>query len=80
MGAGGGFGGPDPAGQNRWTNSQSWTYQSNIDPEEFFRKIFGSQTFHDFESDNFAENKQGFGAAKEVLIIRICYMYFVKVF
>lgn len=46
--------------------SQHWQYQSTIDPEELFRKIFGDAGFTRGTFDDFAESKFGFGAAEEV--------------
>jgi len=48
----------------------SWGYQSNVDAEELFRKIFNQSGFVNnnlFEED-FADSKFGFGAAEEVRI------------
>ncbi|MCL4141775.1 UNVERIFIED_CONTAM: hypothetical protein GTU68_059862, partial [Idotea baltica] len=47
--------------------SGGWSYQTNIDPEELFRKIFGdfNKGFNMGEQD-FAESNFGFGAAQEV--------------
>lgn len=73
MGRQGGGGGP--AGGFGRTNygpqgfSQHWKYQSSVDPEELFRKIFG-----DFKQggagafEDFAESKYGFGSAQEVIM------------
>lgn len=48
--------------------SGSWTYQSQVDPEEFFRKVFGMRfNSADFEEDFAEPNAHGFGAAKEVI-------------
>jgi len=46
---------------------QNWNFQSNIDPEELFRKIFGQGGFQapNF-GDDFAESRFGFGAAQEM--------------
>lgn len=48
----------------------SWSYQSNVDAEELFRKIFNQSGFGtssgSFEED-FADSKFGFGAAEEVI-------------
>ena len=47
--------------------SGSWTYQSQVDPEEFFRKIFGARfNSADFEDDFAEPNAYGHGAAREV--------------
>lgn len=49
--------------------SQNWQYQSTIDPEELFRKIFGNAGFQRSNAgfDDFAESRFGFGAAQEVI-------------
>lgn len=46
--------------------SQSWQYQSTINPEELFRKIFGDQGFRGGPFDDFAESTFGFGGAQEI--------------
>uniref|UniRef100_A0A6M2DWM3 DnaJ homolog l(2)tid, mitochondrial n=1 Tax=Xenopsylla cheopis TaxID=163159 RepID=A0A6M2DWM3_XENCH len=56
-----GMGGAGPQGF-----SQSWKYQSTIDPEELFHKIFGDAGFKTGGFDDFAESSFGFGGAKEV--------------
>lgn len=64
---GGGHPGPG-AGQGFSSAHQSWNFQSSIDPEELFRKIFGQQARYGgggFQED-FAESAFGFGAAQEV--------------
>jgi len=62
MGMGGaGAGGPQGF-------SQQWQYQSTIDPEELFRKIFGEGGFGRTGFDNFAESNFGFGEAQEVVV------------
>ncbi|XP_060530811.1 protein tumorous imaginal discs, mitochondrial-like isoform X2 [Cylas formicarius] len=50
--------------------SQSWSYQSTIDPEELFRKIFGEAGFGKGSSpfEDFAESRYGFGEAQEVVL------------
>lgn len=45
--------------------SQTWSYQSTIDPEELFRRIFGEAGFGKTGFDDFADSKFGFGAAEE---------------
>jgi len=66
-GAGAGFGG----------GQQSWNFHSSMDPEELFRKIFGSagfggagrNPFGDTGSeDDFAESPFGFGGAQEIVM------------
>lgn len=46
--------------------SQHWTYNSQIDPEEFFRKIFGDRGFHESDFSDFTESRSGHNAAREV--------------
>lgn len=49
--------------------SQSWSYQSTIDPEELFRKIFGDAGFGKGQQfDDFADSNYGFGEAQEVMV------------
>jgi DnaJ homolog subfamily A member 3 len=48
--------------------SQSWRYQSTIDPEELFRKIFGDFKTNNMGFDDFAESKYGFGSAQEFVM------------
>lgn len=46
-----------------------WQYQTSIDPEELFRKIFGDfkrAGGMEFGGQDFAESAFGFGAAQEV--------------
>lgn len=66
-GMGGASGNPRPGAQSY---SQHWQYQSTVDPEELFRKIFGDAGFGKGSSrgifDDFAESSYGFGAAQEV--------------
>lgn len=57
-------GGPDPRGPQGF--SQNWQYRSTVDPEELFRKIFGSQGFKAGGFEDFAESQFGFGGAREV--------------
>lgn len=59
-----GNGGPDPRGPQGF--SQNWQYRSTVDPEELFRKIFGSQGFKAGGFEDFAESQFGFGGAREV--------------
>ncbi|XP_063231880.1 protein tumorous imaginal discs, mitochondrial isoform X2 [Bacillus rossius redtenbacheri] len=61
--------GGGPSGQSY--DFQGFNYQSSVDPEELFRKIFGEAgfgkgRFGDFE--DFAESQFGFGAAQEVVM------------
>lgn len=51
-------------GADAW--GQSWKFHSQVDPEEFFRKIFGDGAFRESDFDNFAESRSGHAAAKEV--------------
>lgn len=62
------MGGPGGMGSENFQNT--WSYQSNVDAEELFRKIFNQSGFGQsasFEED-FADSKFGFGAAEEVII------------
>ncbi|KAG5880761.1 hypothetical protein JTB14_010943 [Gonioctena quinquepunctata] len=68
--AGMGGGGPGRASGAQGF-SQQWQYQSTIDPEELFRKIFGDAAFGRGSSspfDDFAESNYGFGEAQEVVL------------
>lgn len=60
--------GQAPPGAGADGFNQQWSYQSTIDPEELFRKIFGdgfgSRGASNF--DDFAESSFGFGEAQEV--------------
>lgn len=48
----------------------SWSFQSNVDAEELFRKIFNQSGFGNSGSfqEEFADSAFGFGAAEEVII------------
>ncbi len=59
-----GAGGFDPRGQGEW--GSNWQYRYTMDPEELFRNIFSSGSFSEFETENYAESRHGFGASKEV--------------
>ncbi|KAK3856489.1 hypothetical protein Pcinc_037196 [Petrolisthes cinctipes] len=62
MGATGGAGNPFQSG---------WQYQTSIDPEELFRKIFGDfkrAGGMDMGGQDFAESAFGFGAAQEIAL------------
>lgn len=62
---GGGQGGPG-ASQD-FSRHQNWNFQSSVDPEELFRKIFGQAGFQGGNfGEEFAESRFGFGAAQEV--------------
>ncbi|CAG7729059.1 unnamed protein product [Allacma fusca] len=69
--------GTGPAGGARSTGGfgqQSWNFQSNIDPEELFRKIFGDAGFKNnpFGSQedyqDIHESVHGYGAAQEIIM------------
>ncbi|XP_045480698.1 protein tumorous imaginal discs, mitochondrial-like isoform X2 [Harmonia axyridis] len=68
----GGMGGPTGTGTSYGPDgfSQSWAYQSTIDPEELFRKIFGQAGFgkNSANFEDFAESNYGFGEAQEVIV------------
>lgn len=60
-----------PGGMGNDNFQRAWSYQSNVDAEELFRKIFNQNGFENngsFEED-FADSKFGFGAAEEVMTI-----------
>lgn len=67
------YGGPNPgagAGAGAGTGThpgyeQRWRYQSTVNPEDLFRKIFGDFNFQQ-EFKDFADSQYGFGGAKEV--------------
>lgn len=66
MGMGAGYAGPQE-GSAKYR--QNWNFQSTINPEDLFRKIFGeagfkTANFSDF--DDYADSKYGFGSAQEV--------------
>ncbi|XP_072386079.1 protein tumorous imaginal discs, mitochondrial-like isoform X1 [Diabrotica undecimpunctata] len=66
MGGMGGGGGHSKGPQGF---SQQWQYQSTIDPEELFRKIFGDAfTRGSSHFEDFAESNYGFGEAQEILL------------
>ncbi|XP_064107673.1 protein tumorous imaginal discs, mitochondrial-like isoform X1 [Macrobrachium nipponense] len=62
MGRAGGMGGAGSPFQG------GWSYQTTIDPEELFRKIFGDfrRGGIDFGEEDFAESRFGFGSAQEI--------------
>lgn len=69
--AGGGFGGGPQGwgGQAGHPGQAGFHYESTIDPEELFRKIFGDAFKaggFGFDTDQFATNNAGFGATQEV--------------
>lgn len=73
------MGGDEGMGNGNFHNSSKnpFSYSSNIDAEELFRKIFNQSGFGNsgnFEED-FADSKFGFGAAEEVMI-NLKYIYF----
>lgn len=65
----GNMGGPGGMGADNFQNS--WSYQSNVDAEELFRKIFNQSGFGSSGSfqEDFADSTFGFGRAEEVIII-----------
>lgn len=75
-GMGGASGGPRPGAQGF---AQSWEYQSTIDPEELFRKIFGDAGFGKSSNpfEEFADSRYGFGEAQEVHFIYAFMFFFV---
>jgi len=60
-------GGPGGMGNEHFQNA--WGYQSNVDAEELFKKIFNQSGFGNSGSfeEEFADSKFGFGAAEEVI-------------
>lgn len=49
--------------------AEHWQYQSSIDPEELFRKIFGDAGFGNKAGfEDFAESSYGFGQSQEVVL------------
>lgn len=64
-----GGGQPGPGADQDFSKHQNWNFQSSIDPEELFRKIFGQGGFSagNFNED-FAESRFGFGASQEVSV------------
>jgi len=62
------MGGHQQPGSGPQGFSQQWSYQSSIDPEELFRKIFGSAGFSRSQFEDFAESNFGFGEAQEVVV------------
>lgn len=66
--------GGGPEGMGNESGGSSWNFQSNVDAEELFRKIFNQSGFGGsgpFQED-FADSKFGFGAAEEVMILVMC--------
>ncbi|XP_057657969.1 protein tumorous imaginal discs, mitochondrial-like isoform X1 [Diorhabda carinulata] len=65
----GGMGGAGGRASGPQGFSQQWQYQSTVDPEELFRKIFGD-AFGKGSSpfDDFAESNYGFGEAQEIVL------------
>jgi len=65
------MGGPGGMGNENFQNA--WSYQTNVDAEELFRKIFNQSGFGNNESfeEEFADSKFGFGAAEEVIILNL---------
>ncbi|CAH1105528.1 unnamed protein product [Psylliodes chrysocephalus] len=80
MGAGMGGGGGRAHGPQGF--SQQWQYQSSIDPEELFRKIFGDAFGKSGSGgnpfDDFAESTYGFGEAQEVIDVIVLKVNFTQ--
>lgn len=68
MGRQGGGGFRPGAGFGAQGFNQNWQYQSTIDPEELFRKIFGNAGFRSGSFEDFTDSKFGFGAAQEIVM------------
>lgn len=67
------MGAPPPGGRGGF-DTNNWQFQSNIDPEELFRKIFGDNFRSgggSFGGDEYAESQFGFGAAQEVRVCKV---------
>ena len=63
------MGSAPPPGGGRGFEHMNWQYQTNIDPEELFKKIFGDfKMGFDHAEPDFAESSYGFGAAREVIL------------
>lgn len=62
------MGGPGGGATNE-NFQNAWSYQSNVDAEELFRKIFNQSGFGNSFEEDFADSKFGFGAAEEVMIV-----------
>ncbi|XP_050432243.1 protein tumorous imaginal discs, mitochondrial isoform X2 [Adelges cooleyi] len=62
------MGGTGGMGNENYQNS--WSYKSNVDAEELFRKIFNQTGFGNsqFFQDDFSDSAYGFGAAEEVIV------------
>lgn len=62
-----GGGQASPGAGPDFSRHQSWNFQSSVDPEELFRKIFGQGGFQGGNfGEDYAESRFGFGAAQEV--------------
>ncbi|XP_046639160.1 protein tumorous imaginal discs, mitochondrial-like isoform X2 [Daphnia pulicaria] len=56
-----------PGASQDFSRHQNWNFQSSVDPEELFRKIFGQAGFQGGNfGEEFAESRFGFGAAQEM--------------
>ncbi|KAK0083152.1 hypothetical protein PV325_009237 [Microctonus aethiopoides] len=66
-----GSGGPSYQGKGNSRYSQNWNFQSTVNAEDLFRKIFGDAGFQtaDFsEHEDYADSRFGFGSAQEVVM------------
>lgn len=66
-----GGGGHPGSGRGPQGFAQDWQFRSTVDPEELFRKIFGSGGFGQQQAggfDDFAESQFGFGGAQEIVM------------
>lgn len=64
-----GSGGPNYQGKGNSRYSQNWNFQSTVNAEDLFRKIFGDAGFQtaDFsEHEDYGDSRFGFGSAQEV--------------
>lgn len=64
MGMGGGGGGYNTGKAEGYTHN--WNFQTAVNPEELFRKIFGEHGFKTSDYEDYADSKYGFGTAQEV--------------
>lgn len=70
-----GGGQPGPGASQDFARHQNWNFQSSVDPEELFRKIFGQAGFQGGNfGEEFAESRFGFGAAQEVKKKQFCFV------
>ncbi|KAF7994854.1 hypothetical protein HCN44_004326 [Aphidius gifuensis] len=66
MGGGGGGGGYNAGKAEGYTHN--WNFQTAVNPEELFRKIFGEHGFKTADYEDYADSKYGFGTAQELIM------------